>query len=127
MIDTNILLDWLLDRDVIRSKKIDRLIEESEQLQVPDTVIVELAFALEKHYRLPRKVVATNIAKVLDEPVFSCNRTLFSRTLIDYLDHPLSFLDSCLIHSAELEGDLPLWTFDRKLVTQSGGRAKLLA
>ncbi len=125
MLDTNVLLDWLLVRDDERTKRIDTLLSASSKLQVPDVIIVELTFALEKFYELPRDVVAENTAKVIDEPVFNCNRTLFSRALLDYSNHPaLSFVDCCLIHYAELQNALPVWTFDKKLVNQSGGRAK---
>jgi predicted nucleic-acid-binding protein len=125
MIDTNILLDWLLDRDEKRTKLIDKLFSSAKELQIPDIIIVELTFALEKVYELPRNIVAENVNKVIDESVFNCNRTLFRRTLVDYVTYPaLSFVDCCLIHYAELQHATPVWTFDRKLVNQSSGRAK---
>ncbi|TAK88990.1 PIN domain-containing protein [Patescibacteria group bacterium] len=127
MLDTNVLLDWLLDRDVDRTAKIDALLVRSPELQIPDAIIVELAFALEKFYELPRETVADNLNKVVDEPVFNCNRIMFRRAITEYLDHPaLSFLDCCLMNYAELQGALPVWTFDKKLVNQSSGRAKAL-
>ena len=127
MLDTNVLLDWLLDRDEVRTKRIDALLTASKDIQIPDVIIVELAFALEKFYELPRDVVTENITKVIDEPVFNCNRTLFRRALPDYSSHPaLSIVDCCLIHYAELQKALPVWTFDKKLVNQSGGRARTL-
>ena len=50
MLDTNVLLDWLLDRDAARTKRIDALLSSAKELHIPDIVIVELAFALEKFY-----------------------------------------------------------------------------
>ena len=126
MLDTNILLDWLLDRDETRTKRIDRLFSSVKELQVPDVIIVELTFALEKFYELPRDVVAENISKVVDEPILNCSRVLFRRALIDYSRYrALSFVDCYLMHYAELQ-HAPVWTFDKKLVNQSGGRAKSL-
>lgn len=125
MLDTNVLLDWLLDRDKVRTKRIDKLFSSIRELQVPDIIIVELTFALEKFYELPRDVVTENVSKVIDEPIFNCNRVLFRRALIEYNKFPaLSFVDCCIIHYAELQHATPVWTFDRKLVNQSGGRAK---
>lgn len=125
MVDTNILLDWLLDRDPSRSKSIDRLFAISDELHIPDVVIVELTFALEKHYELPRDLVFENINKVIDESVFNCNKTLFRRALVEYSSHPSwSLLDCCLLSYAELQNALPVWTFDKKLINQSGNRAK---
>lgn len=128
MLDTNALLDWLLDRDEARTKRIDTLLSTVRELQVPDIIIVELTFALEKFYELPRDIVAENINKIIDEPVLNCNRALFRRALSDYSHHPaLSFVDCCLVHYAELQNALPVWTFDKKLVHQSDGKAKVLA
>src|SRR2546429_9826330 len=124
MIDTNILLDWLLDRDEKRTKLIDKLLSSVKELQIPDIIIVELTFALEKVYELPRDIVAENVNKVIDEPVFNCNRALFRRALIDYATYPaLSFVDCCLIHYAELQHATPVWTFVKKLDNQRNGRA----
>ena len=127
MLDTNILLDWLLDRDASRTVKIDALFERSRELHIPDAVIVELAFALEKFYELPRSLVADNLNKVIDEAAFNCNRVLFRRAVTEYAQRPaLSFLDCCLINYAELQNTLPVWTFDKKLINQSSGRAQAL-
>jgi predicted nucleic-acid-binding protein len=124
MLDTNILLDWLLARDQIRTASIDNLFKNSKVLHVVDVALVELAFALEKYYKLPRDLVSDNLNKVIDEPVISCNKTLFRRALTDYLSHPSwSFLDCCLLHYAELQNVLPLYTFDKKLISQSHGKA----
>jgi predicted nucleic-acid-binding protein len=125
MLDTNALLDWLLGRDEARTKRIDNLLSSVKELQIPDIIIVELAFALEKFYELPRDIVSENINKIIDEPIFNCNRVLFRRALADYTNRPsLSLVDCCLIHYAELQHATPVWTFDKKLVSQSGGRAK---
>jgi predicted nucleic-acid-binding protein len=126
MLDTNLLLDWLLDRDSLRTTVIDKLFTNTKELNIPDFVIVELAFALEKFYGFPRNLVSDNLHKVIEEQVFSCNRKLFQTALIEYLEHPSwSFLDCCLLNRAELQNMLPVWTFDKKLISQSRGRAKV--
>jgi len=127
MLDTNLLLDWLLERDADRTAKIDALFERSRELHIPDAIIVELAFALEKFYELPRSLVADNLNKIIDESVFNCNRTMFRRAVAEYTQRPaLSFLDCCLVNYAEIQNTLPVWTFDKKLVNQSSGRAQTL-
>lgn len=127
MLDTNILLDWLFDRDASRTAKIDGLFQHSQELHIPDAIIVELAFALEKFYELPRSLVVDNLNKVIDESVLNCNRVMLRRAIADYAQLPaLSFLDCCLVNYAELQGALPVWTFDKKLANQSSGRAQVL-
>ena len=121
------MLDWLLERDADRTAKIDALFERSRELHIPDAIIVELAFALEKFYELPRSLVADNLNKIIDESVFNCNRTMFRRAVAEYTQRPaLSFLDCCLVNYAEIQNTLPVWTFDKKLVNQSSGRAQTL-
>ena len=125
MLDTNILLDWLLDRDTARTTCIDNLLATTQELHIPDPIIVELAFALEKFYELPRPLVSDNLNKVIDEPVFNCNRMLFRRAIAEYTKHSTwSFLDCCLLNYAELQNALPVWTFDKKLISQGLGRAQ---
>jgi predicted nucleic-acid-binding protein len=126
VVDTNVLLDWLLDRDAARTKLIDSLVATHKQLHVPDAIIVELAFALEKFYELPREQVTDNLHKVIDEPVFNSNKILFQRAITEYSERPSwSFLDCCLLNYAELQNALPVWTFDKKLISQSTGRAQI--
>ena len=125
MLDTNVLLDWLLDRDTARTAQIDVFITHTQELHIPDAIVVELAFALEKFYGLPRSLVVSNLNKVIDESTFNCNRTLFRRAISDYASHPAwSFLDACLLNYAEIQNVLPVFTFDKKLITQSAGRAQ---
>jgi predicted nucleic-acid-binding protein len=128
MVDTNVLLDWLLDRDSLRTKIIEDLFTNSSHLQVPDVILVELAFALEKIYKLPRLIVSENITKILDDALFSCSRNLFHNLLMDYVRHPaLSFVDCYAMHYAAQQNALPVWTFDKSLVNQSQNRAQLVS
>jgi len=127
MIDANILLDWLLDRDTARTLRIDRLFLTKTKFHVADLAIVEIVFALEKVYQLPRDIVAMNVSKIIESEHLSCNQILFAPAISDYVRHPsLSIVDCCLLRYAELQNNLPLWTFDKKLVNQSAGRAKII-
>jgi predicted nucleic-acid-binding protein len=126
VIDTNILLDWLLDRDPVRTGRIDNLFAKTKELHIPDVIIVELAFALEKVYEFPREIVFENVSKVLDEPLFNCNRNLFHAVITAYIEHPaLSFVDCCLLRYASLQHGATVWTFDKKLVAQSEDTAQM--
>lgn len=124
MLDTNILLDWLFDRNKKRTSKIKDLLEEAVNVHVPDMVMIELAFALEKIYELPRTVVVDNLKTILSNPAIDCDQALFNPALACYLNHPsLSLLDCCLLEYGKLYNRLPVYTFDKKLINQSEGRA----
>jgi len=126
MLDTNLLLDWLLDRDAARTEIIDKLLANAKRpLHIPDAIVVELAFALEKFYELPRHLVVSNLRQVVDEQAFNCNKTLFREAITEYAAHPAwSFLDACLLNYAVLQDAVPVWTFDKKLISQGSGRAQ---
>jgi predicted nucleic-acid-binding protein len=127
VIDTNILLDWLLERDVTRLKKINRLFASHKRFVVPDMVMTELIFALEKVYKLPRSVIMENLLTILAEPRFICHDSLIRKAATLYsVYQSLSFIDCYLLELGEIERTLPLWTSDKKLVTLGKGRARLL-
>jgi len=124
--DTNVLLDWLLKRDPVRSAAINRLLASGRRFIVLDAAIVEFVFALEKIYRFPRADVVKNLTTLLDDPRLLCDQTLLRPAVTDFATHTsLSLVDCYLMRGAETH-HTPLWTFDKKLVNQSGGRARLL-
>ncbi len=127
VVDANVLLDWLLDRHPQRTKRIEQLFDASHRLVLPDIVFAEVVFALQKYYELTRIEIARNLKRLLKEPRLHANRLLLSPVIDDYLAHPsLSFVDCYLLRVVEVSEAPPLWTFDKKLVNQSGGRAKLI-
>lgn len=125
MLDTNLLLDWLLQRNPNQTKAIDEFIASSTELYISDVTLIELAYALEKFYELPRELVAENIQIVTLEPKMSCNDSVFRKATAHYVKHPaLSFVDCYILYYAEAKHTLPVWTFDKKLINQSGKLAK---
>lgn len=125
MLDTNLLLDWLLQRNPSHSEIIDEFFDNAAELFVADVVIVELVYALEKFYELPRDLVAQNINIIITEPKISSSDAIFRKALSQYIEHPaLSFVDCYLLFYAESKHVLPVWTFDKKLINQSNKLAK---
>ena len=126
VVDTNLLLDWLLGRDMKRVGLIEKLLRSQKRLVVHDLVIAEVVFALQKYYGFRRSVIVQSLTRILDESRWQLNRTVLLGTVLVYRDHPsLSFVDCYLSQAAEA-WNTTLWTFDKKLATQSGGRARVL-
>lgn len=123
-VDANALLDWLLYRNAGRVEAFQNLIDTAGSLQVADITVVEVAYVLEKVYLLPRDLILENISRVIEDAAFSCNRQLFRLVLSLYVSrHSLSFADCYAAYYADTHSAGPLYTFDRKLVSQSGGLA----
>lgn len=120
-LDTNVLLRLLLGDIPSQHNAVKRLFTEvSGQFSVADTAIIELVFALRRHYDFTRQQVADAITGLLQLREINCNHILFEKALSIYLEHPaLSFEDACLATYATLNNAEPLWTFDKKLANQA--------
>lgn len=126
-LDANILLRLLL-RDIPKQSDLALgLVTRSGVFHIADTAIIEVVFALERYYEIPRKDIATYIMALIHNPQLNCPRKLFTTALDIYPNHAkLSFEDCCLAVYAELNSALPLWTFDKKLAGQLGVYAREL-
>ena len=126
-LDTNVLLDWVLERHPGRLVLIQQRFARGDQFVVPDAALIELVYVLETSYKFPRSAIALNALACVNHPQLICNGDILRKTLVHYLARPsLSFTDCFILEAAVADHQLPLWTFDKKLVDQSGSRAKLL-
>ncbi|MCV7125616.1 PIN domain-containing protein [Mycobacterium lacus] len=87
---------------------------------VSDVAVIEVVFALCRHYEFSRAAAAEAIEGLTSLTQIDCNRDMLMRALAFFTVHPqLSFEDCCLATYAELSNAEPLWTFDRKLAGQA--------
>ncbi len=125
-LDTNLLLRLVLGDIPMQTKAVETLLA-SGVFDVSDIAIVEMVFVLEKIYRLPRPLVAENIAIIIRHPSINSNRKLFALTLPLYIAQPkLSIVDCTLLMYAELNKAAPLYTFDADLAKICSPIAKQL-
>lgn len=120
-LDTNILLRFVLcDIEKQRKAAVKLLAAEDTKYNVADIAISEMVYVLDGITGGNRKEISDAVKLVLAQPNILCNRTLFTEALPFYETHPaLSFNDCCLAAYAAIDQSEPLWTFDRKLATQS--------
>ncbi len=127
-LDTNVLLRLLIEDVPKQAQQARELIRQPFTFRVSDLAISEFCFVTDKLYGLTRAETVERLEFLLRLPNISCNRGLFEQALPLYATHPaLSFIDCCLAIQAELNDAVPLYTFDKKLANQSGGRAQLIA
>lgn len=116
-IDTNILLRMILGDVESQVHAIRRLTEKYDMLAVSDLVITEMVYALEKSQGVSRKLVGEFLYSLLANQHLNINRPLFQAVLPLYEKHPsMSFNDCCLAVYAKLNQQVPLYTFDKKMV-----------
>ncbi len=90
---------------------------------VSDIALVETVFVLGRAYGLNREQQREAIHGLVNLPQILANASLFDRALTLYVAHSkLSFEDCYLVTSAEMTSNQPLYTFDRKLASQTDAR-----
>lgn len=120
-LDANVVLRLLLNDVPDQHAAAVALLERgAERYVVADIAVIEVVFALCRHYGFSREAAAEAITGLLSLTAIDCNRTLFTRALRLFTDRPkLSFEDCCLVAYAESSDAQPLWTFDKKLANQA--------
>ena len=94
ILDANILLRWLLQDDPAQTPKVIAFMEKArsgrQAMYVPDAVLLEVVWVLERGYGFDRAKVAEALAPlVLDAALDFDHRARLSRALDFYLDSPL--------------------------------------
>lgn len=124
-LDANVLLRLLLDDVPHQHAAAMDLLAEGGPFAVSNTALIEVGFVLGRAYGLTRDQQQEAIVGLLQQPQITGNTDVFLTAFDLYCAHPkLSFEGWYLVSHAEANGYEPLWTFDRKLATQT--RAQLI-
>lgn len=126
--DANVILRLILGDIPEQSDTAQQLLDNGVVLQVNDLVIAEVVYVLEsKQYQFSRGEIVSALGAIITHDGFVTSQALLRQVFIYYLEHPsLSFVDCYSVFHAESKDSLPLYTFDKKLVARSGGRAQLV-
>ena len=123
--DTNVLLRLLLNDDKRQARQaqalIDRVVEASDRVLLPDIVLCELEWVLDSVFELPRSRIMETFQRLLDAEEFTfISLAAFSRALDEYKKGKADFSDYLIGTSAASAGATTTFTFDRVLL-RSGG------
>lgn len=125
-LDTNTLLRLVLNDIPEQATLVKKLLAKKARFEVADLAITEMAFVLERVYKMERRMVVEFLLVIIRHPKLICNKNLFERVLPFYLSETaLSINDCALLEYARLNKAMPLYTFDKKLVSKSEGDAKI--
>lgn len=119
VIDANAFLRLLLNDIPEQVKEIEKLIARAKKsniaLFVPQIVIFELNFILEKYYHLPKKDIIDKLRSIVQAYYLQVqDRAIFTRALKLYTEQNISLADCfTLAYTQEKEGEL--FTFDKTL------------
>ncbi len=122
VLDADCLLRWLVRDNPAMTERVDALFRSGQRLRVPDVAVIEMVFVLEHHYKFSRSEVALSVRLLVAQAALDMNRAWWSAIMDEYVRHPkLSCADIFLAIEAQERGDGPLYTFDKKLVSQLNG------
>lgn len=124
ILDANTFLRLFLDDVPSQADEVVRVLEDGKEgkqsLAVPQIVIFEIAFALEKYYHFPKQTIIEKIKTILVMAYLRIqDREIFKDALELFGKENLSLSDCFLIYFAK-ESNAGIFTFDKKLIKLSG-------
>ncbi|OGH10449.1 MAG: hypothetical protein A2857_00035 [Candidatus Levybacteria bacterium RIFCSPHIGHO2_01_FULL_36_15] len=119
ILDTNGFLRLLLNDNPEQADKVENLIKKAEAGQVnilvPQIIIFEINFILEKYYLLEKEEILEKLKSLASASYFVVeSRDIFIRAFSLYKQNNVSLVDCFLVAKAFLE-KAKLFTFDQKL------------
>jgi len=126
LVDTNVLLRYLMNDHPEHSEAARKLVEEAGRgkvaLHVPFIAVAETIFTLQRFYRVAREDIGREFLKVLSAPgIKVVGPGWVLEAVEEYRTRNVSFGDACLAAEARTE-KLPIVSFDRGLDSFAGVR-----
>jgi predicted nucleic-acid-binding protein len=109
LIDTNIIVRFLIgdhEEHLIESTKIIESIESRRvEVEILDTVIMEVLFVMIKFYKLPKNEVVNDLKSLLSmEGIVNTNKVILVEALSLYVDRNIDFVDALICAKNKIQG-----------------------
>ena len=119
ILDTNVFLRFLLDDIPNQTKEATEILSKAKskrlKIFVPQIIIFEILFALDKYYKFPKTEVGEKVGTLLATSYLDVeDRTIFQEALEIYKSKNIDFVDCFLICKAS-KNNSTLFTFDKDL------------
>lgn len=109
----------ILKDNLEQMEQVRALLLSNRNFYVDDVVIMECVYVLTKE-GYPRSEIADYLQTFLLNPMVTYAKSFFDPIFKSYVSHPsLSFEDLLIAAHAEQKSFLPLYTFDKKLASQT--------
>ena len=118
-VDTNVLVRLLVADDPGQLKQVERLIDEATRtgttLFVPISVALELEWVLRTRYEIPkREIIETYVALLERKELDFQSEAALEHAIYYCRDTNADFADCIHVALAEVAGETPLFSFDRR-------------
>lgn len=113
--DANTFLRYLIEDQPESLPEAKRIIE-NELIFLPNEIIAEIVYVLQKVYQLPRMEIKDILVSVCEYPnIYISDFDVIINALDFYSNHNLDFID-CLLLSYNKTQKVEIFTFDSKLL-----------
>ena len=116
VLDTNLLLRYLLNDDVAQARRAARLLETSAQISVTPTIVLELVWVLECS-DCSRAEIAAALRQVLGLPNMRLSNEAALYRAVQWFEQGLDFADA--LHLGLSPATATLMTFDKDFVSRA--------
>jgi len=101
LIDTNVILRYLLDDHKAHSPKagafMAKIFEGTKKAEIPDMVIVECIYVMEKYYKIPRSEISAKLSGILHfSGIINSSRSETLEALLKYDSTSIDIVDCIL-------------------------------
>ncbi len=118
LLDTNIILRFLLGDDPKQSKIVNKLMtsicDGQTLAQIKDFVLLETVWVLDASFHIPHDEIADKLINILNfTGITNSNRSILIRALLDFKEKNIDLAD-CLL-AAYSSPSMPVVSFDKDL------------
>ena len=118
LIDTNVILRYLLGDHAKLSPKAEAFMVDvsarKKKAEIPDVVILECIYVLEKYYEIPRSEVVEKLSGILNfSGIANPHKSITLQALVKYENSTIDFVD-CLLATLS-SPNKPVISFDKDI------------
>ncbi len=117
--DTNSFLRFLLNDNPEQANQVSQLFTQAKaqelEIYLPQIIVFEIEFALEKYYKFPKEIVVDKLGTIISTPYLRIQDVdTFQEAIVLFNNENLDFVDCFLLCEAKSKNST-LFTFDNDL------------
>ena len=112
--DTNIWVRYLTNDDQLQARRALALLEKTDAVFLPKTVLLELEWVLRAAYKIEAAVIHRSLLQILGLPMVTVESAGQVAAALDFYERGFDFADA--LHLAASEGTEALYTFDERFI-----------
>lgn len=119
VIDTNLLVRYLIDDEPQKAKSVDSLLSRANKgelkILISSVVIAELVWVLESFYKMKADQITELVEAILNTPGIDIQDKLIIKAALKlYSSKEIDLIDAWIIEFAKAKGSKRIYTFDKK-------------